>query len=124
MEVVSNILEVLRSLLPQLPSVLTIIVCAVAATIRWKRHPKVSLTVIISLGLLLAITFVYPFIFTFVLRWLRKPEDDFKSLQKIITVIWFFYNSAWGMALAVLLAAIFMQRKDSTAPAGEGKLAA
>ena len=124
MEVFSTILEVLRGMLLQLPSLLTIVGCIVAAIVRWKRHPKVSLTVVISLVLLLAITFIFPFIYAFVPRLVRKPDDDFKSLRTIFTVISFFYNSSWGIALALLLAAIFMRRKGPTAPAEAGKLAA
>ena len=124
MEALSTILEVLRGMLLQLPSLLTIVGCIVASIIRWKRHPKVSLTVVISLVLLLVITFIFPFIYAFVPRLFRKPDDDFKSLRTIYTVISFFYNSSWGIALAVLLAAIFMRRKGPTAPAEAGKLAA
>ena len=124
MEALNTILEVLRGMLLQLPSLLTIVGCMVASIIRWKRHPKVSLTVVISLVLLLVITFIFPFIYALVPRLLRKPDDDFKSLQTIFTVISFFHNSSWGIALAMLLAAIFMQRKNSRRRPDEGKLAA
>ena len=106
----TKLLEVLSSLLLQLPSLLTILGCIVFAIIRWRRHPKVSLTVIVSLALLLLITFVFPFVYSFAPDLIVK-QGDFKATQTVFMVISFFYNSFWGIALAVLLAAIFMQRR-------------
>ncbi len=108
----ARLLDVLQSLLTQLPSVLAILGCMVAAIIRWRRHPRVSLTVLISLLLLLAITFAFAFIYAFVPYLLRKPGDDFNSMRSTIAVITFLYNSLWALALAVLLAAIFMKRNE------------
>ena len=105
--------EILTSLLLQLPSLLAIVSCLVAAAIRWKRHPKISLTVVISMVLFLAVTLAFPFIFTFVPDLFRKPGGDFRSVQTIVTVISFFYNSLWAVALAILLSAIFMKRNIS-----------
>lgn len=105
-----KIFEILKSLLLQLPSLLAILGCLIAAAIRWKRHPRVSLTVIISLVLLIAFTLIFPFIFEFVPDLFRRPGEDFSSPQWIITTISFTYNSVWAVALAILLSAIFMQR--------------
>jgi hypothetical protein len=106
----TKLFEVLNSLLLQLPSLLTMLGCIVFAIISWKRHPRVSLTVIISLALLLLVTFGFQFVYSFVPDLLVKP-GDFKASQTIVMVLSFFYNSFWGIALAVLLAAIFMQRR-------------
>ena len=106
--------EILTSLLLQSPSVLAILSCLVAAFVRWKRHPRVSLTVVIALVLFLVFTLIFPFIFTFVPDLFRKPGDDFRSVQTVISVISFFYNSLWAIALAILLVAIFMQRNRAT----------
>lgn len=120
----TKLIEILGTLLLQLPSLLTILGCIVVAIIRWKRHPKVSLTVMISLVLLLAFTFVFPFVYSFVPDLIVKP-GDFKTRQTVFAVISFFYNSSWGIALAVLLVAIFMQRNTPASPADAGeKLAA
>lgn len=124
MEVWSNIFEILRSILLQLPSLLAILGCLVAAIIRWKKHPKVSLTLTISLVLLLAITFAFPIIYALVPKLFQKPGDDFKTTQTIFAVISFFYNSSWAIALAVLLAAIFIQRPGTAAQAEEPRVAA
>jgi hypothetical protein len=106
----TKLFEILSSLLLQLPSLLTILGCMIFAIIRWKRHPKVSLTVTISLALLLLITFAFQFIYSFVPDLIVKP-GDFKASQRVVMVISFFYNSSWAIALVALLAGIFMQRR-------------
>ena len=105
--------EVLRAVLLQLPSLLAMLACIIAAIIRWKRHPKISLTVTISMVLFIVITVVFAFVYTFVPDLLRKPGGDFKSIQTVITILSFSYNSTWAIALAILLGAIFMQRTSS-----------
>jgi len=116
----NKFLQVLWSIATQLPSLLTMLACIVVAVIRWKRHPKISLTVIISLALLLMITLVFPFVYSFVPELIVKP-DDFKSRETVFIVISFFYNSLSGIALAVLLVAIFRLRSSPAAPAGAGE---
>lgn len=106
----AKLYEILSSLLLQLPSLLAILGSIVVTAVRWKRHPKVSFLLIFSLALFIAVTLVFPFIFSFVPDFFRKPGDDFRSVQTIITVISFFYNSSWAIALAFLLSAIFTQR--------------
>lgn len=110
MDTSARLFEVLRNLLLQLPSLLTMLACMAVAIIRWRRHPKVSLTVTISLALLLLLTFVFQFVYSFVPDLIVKP-GDFKASQTVFMVITFFYNSFWGIALVVLLTAIFMQRR-------------
>jgi|ERR1051325_3069552 len=105
--------EVLRAILLQLPSLLAVLGCIVAAIVRWKRHPRVSLTVTISMVLFIVITVTFAFVYTFVPDLLRKPGGDYKSIQTVITIISFVYNSAWAIALATLLGAVFMQRAPS-----------
>ena len=124
MDISHKLLGMLWDFAMQLPSLLTMLACIVVAIIRWKRHPKVSLTVMISLALLLLVTLVFPFVYSLVPDLIVKP-GDFKTRQTVFTVISFFYNSFSGIALAVLLAAIFMQRNTpaSLAEGGE-KLAA
>jgi hypothetical protein len=108
----SKLFEVLRALLLQLPSLLAIVACAIAAVIRWKRHPKVSLTVTVSMLLFLGVTVLFAFLFTFVPD-LFIRQGNYRSIQTVITILSFFYNSTWAIALAILLGAIFMQRTSS-----------
>lgn len=121
---IHRFLQVLWNMATQLPSLLTMLACLVFAIIRWRRHPTISLTVIISLALLFIITLVFPFVYSFVPDLLVKP-GDFQARQTAVSVISFFYNTFWAIALAVLLVAIFRQRETpaSSTEAGE-KLAA
>jgi|ERR1051325_8164856 hypothetical protein len=104
--------EVLRAILLQLPSLLAMLGCIMAAIVRWKRHPRVSLTVTISMVLFIASTGIFAFVYTFVPDILRKPGGDYRSMQTALAIISFIYNSTWAVALATLLAAIFMQRRS------------
>ena len=106
-----RLVEALSSLLWQIPSLLAIVACLIAAFIRWKRHPRPSLMVVAGLFLLLAVTIIFAFIYAFVPNWLSGGE--FK-LQTIVMIISFIYNSLWAVALALLLAAIFTDRKPAT----------
>lgn len=110
MTTADKLFEILRTLLLQLPSLITMFACIVFAIVRWKRHPKVSLTLIISLVLMIAVSVAFAFIYEFVPDLFRKP-GDLGSTQTVFMVISFFYNSLWAVALAILLAAIFMQRR-------------
>jgi hypothetical protein len=117
MDDLHKFLQVLWGIATQLPSLLTMLACLVFAIIRWKRHPKISLTVIISLALLLMVTLVFPFVYSFVPELIVKA-DDFKSRETVFMVISFLYNALLGIALAVLLAGIFSQR-ETPAETGE-----
>ena len=106
----TNLYYMVHNVLVQLPSLLTILCCIVFAIVRWKRHPKVSLTVATSLSLLFMHSLFFAFVFAFVTDWLVKP-GDYLAMQRVTTVISFIYNSSLAIALAVLLAGVFMQRK-------------
>jgi uncharacterized BrkB/YihY/UPF0761 family membrane protein len=115
--------EALWSIATQLPSLLTMLACIVVAVIRWRRHPKVSLTLVIGLGLLFLHTFVFAFVYAYVPDVLAGP-GNYAAMRTIITVISFIYNSSLAIAFGVLLTAVFMQRSPSSArPEGSGTLA-
>jgi hypothetical protein len=88
-------------------------VCMVFAIARWKRHPKVSLTVLIGLVLL----FLHVFVFSAVYNWV--PDWYFRSataanqgdvVRSVYLVLGLTASSTAAVAFAVLLAAIFMRR--------------
>jgi hypothetical protein len=114
MDLGAKLSNILRAVLLQLPSLLTILACLVAAFIRWPRHPRVSLTVIISLVLLGAFTLIFPFLYAFMPEMLGF-SGDFLRRQVVFAVISFVYNSLWAVALLVLLIAIFRQRPPQPA---------
>ena len=111
METTDKLLELLRSVLQQLPSLLTMLACILLAVIRWKRHPRVSMTVIISLVLLILHSLVFAVVYTWVPGWLM--ESGWASMQTMLSVLGFIYNTALAVPFALLLVAIFMQRKPA-----------
>ena|ERR1700738_4982872 len=102
----------LRLVLEQLPSLLTMLGCMVVALILWKRHPKVSLTVIVSLGLMLLHALVFAFVYAWVPNWFITP-GTYRASQTVYTVLSLLYNGSLAIILAVLLIAVFMQRQTA-----------
>lgn len=102
------------TLVEQLPSLITIIGCIAFALMRWKRHPKVSLMIVVSLGLLFLHALVFLVIFDVVPPLFIKPEN-FENMeavrQTVSLVLGILFNSGLAVAFALLLAAVFMQRK-------------
>jgi len=121
MESSTRFFEALWGLAVQLPSLLTMLACIVIAAIRWKRHPKVSLTLVIGLGLLFLHTFIFAFVYAYVPDVLAGP-GNYAALRMIINVISFIYNSSLAIAIGILLAAVFMQRSPSSAQLEESVL--
>lgn len=114
MENSNRFFDALWGIAVQLPSLLTMLACIVAAVIRWKRHPKVSLTLVIGFVLLVLHTFVFAFVYAYVPDILAGP-GNYAALRTIITVISFIYNSSLAIAIGIVLAAVFMQRSLSSA---------
>lgn len=102
-----------RSVLLQLPSLLTICGCIGFAIVRRRRCPQVSVTVIAGLGLLFVHALVFAFVFAFLPDWLVASEN-YKARQTLISVFSFIYNSSLAIALAILLMAVFMRRDPAT----------
>lgn len=113
MDTADKLLELFYSVLQQLPSLLAILACTLFAVIRWKRHPRVSLVVIISLVLLV----LHILIFAVIYIWVPEAvmRSGWFSIQTMLTAMGFIYNVALAIPFALLLIAIFMQRK----PRGE-----
>lgn len=103
-------------LLTQLPTFLTTLVCVVVALVGWKRHPRTSLIVILSLVLLLCEGLAIGAVEYFVPIWLENngKTESFGSFYMITGVI---YNFAEALTLALLLWAIFGRRTQAGAQA-------
>lgn len=119
METSDKLFELIRNILQQLPSLLTILVCMVLAVSRWKKHPRVSLVLVIGLVLLMGHTLFFAVAYNWVPGWLR--ETDWLTIQTLLTALGFIYNTALAVPLALLLIAIFMQRKPVPKPAQDDR---
>lgn len=110
METVNEDLHrLLLDVLTQLPSLVTMLICIVVAIVRWKRHPKASLIVIIALTLLGLGSLVFSAVFIWGARWVVSV-GNFDNSQIVFTVIGIVYNILFALAISVLLLAVFIQR--------------
>jgi hypothetical protein len=107
------------NLMEQAPSLLTMLACLVFALSRWKRYPKVSLTVALSLALLILHVIVFMFVYDLVpplfLRGAsyQNFEQTARTRQILFFALGFISNFFFAIGLGLLLVAIFMQRKPA-----------
>ena len=113
MEEQSQLMQFLETLLHQLPSLVTIIVCIVSALIRWRRHPRISLVLVGALTWMLINILAFTVIYVFLLPdWsLRAGQLLRFNFQALYLTVGFLYNTALTVGLGLLLIAIFMQRR-------------
>lgn len=113
MEASNKILELVKDLLEQLPSLLTIIACLVFAIVRWKRSPTVSQVALMGLVLLFLHLVVFSIVYTWVPDLLIRASvaaDQPTLARNVYLVLGLITNLSLGVAFAVLLTAIFIQR--------------
>ena len=80
----------------------------------WKRHPRVSLVVLIALALMFVHVFAFALIYLWVPDWFIKSAgpDNLESVTRnLYLVLGLLSNTVVAVAMALLLAGIFMQRK-------------
>jgi hypothetical protein len=108
METSNQLYQILAGTAPQLPSLLIMLGGIVWAIFRWKRHPKVSLTVIIGLTLMLLHGVIFVVVFTAIHRFVGYDIGNFQTFQMIASIL---YNLTLAVFTAILIVAIFMHRK-------------
>lgn len=107
------------NLMEQAPSLLTMLACLVFALSRWKRYPKVSLMVALSLGWLLLHIIVFMFVYDLVpplfLRgaMYQNYEENARIRQILFFVLGLISNTLFAIGLGMLLVAVFMHRKPA-----------
>lgn len=110
------LLSVLKDLAVQIPSILIILVCSILAIVRWKRHPRVSLVVLIGLLLLLLHEFAFAVIYAWIPELIVSSTSDVnratvsRSVYIAIAVI---YNCLETVPFVLLLIAAFMSRRKT-----------
>ena len=109
MDLSAKLSEVIHTLVVQTPSFLVIMVCLIFSIVRWKRHPKVSLAVMIALALLIAHVIIFALAYAFIPSMVTAPSD-FSTRETLYLVISFMYNLLLAVIVGVLLAGVFMQR--------------
>ena len=81
--------ELIRDLLPQLPSMVVIVVCMIVAVVRWRRHPRPSLIVLLSLTWLLLHGLVNSVMYTWVPDWIIRTgaSGDVQQLTQNVYLV-------------------------------------
>lgn len=113
MSTAAKLLDLLKDLGLQLPSMLAIVGCLIFAVVRWKRFPKVALMVSIGLVLLLLHTIVFSVVYNWVPDMMIRSAalaGRENTVRNVYLVLGLTSNGALSVALAVLIAGIFVQR--------------
>lgn len=105
-----DLIQLLRNVLTQLPSLLTLLICLIIALARWKRHPKVSL--VAAIGSLLLI--LQGLFFSAAYIWIPRMFGfgGFQDNQGFFSLLALLTNFLFAIAFAVFLTAIFIDRKQ------------
>ena len=100
--------EMLWGLLEQLPSLLTIVACMIVAALRWKRHPRVSLMVLIALLLIVVHAFVFAAVYEWVPDLLLKdvPGNRANVIRNVFLGLGMLYHATLAIPFAMLLVGI------------------
>jgi hypothetical protein len=110
------LMAVLKDLAVQIPSIIAIIACLILAIVRWKRHPRASLLMVIGLVLLLIHEFAFAVVYASVPDLIIKSANELeratvsRNLNIVLAVT---YNCLEVVPFVVFLIAIFMGRRKT-----------
>lgn len=110
METSDQLWQLLRSLLQQLPSLLTLLGCVIFAISRWKRDPQVSLFAGIGLVFLILHAIVFAVVYVWVPGWLIVDRSSTSSFRSVMLILGLIFNTTLAIGFTLLLVAIFMRR--------------
>jgi len=109
----NKLLELLKDLGEQLPSLLTIVACMVFAITRWKRARTVSLVVLIGLVLM----FLHSIMSSVVYTWVpdlfigsTSYPSQANTIRTVYLILGLITNASMGVIIAILLTAVFVKR--------------
>ena len=111
---------VMKDLAMQTPSIIAIILGSIFAMVRWKRHPRVSLIVLIALLLLLIHQIVFAVVYASVPDLIIKSANDVdrSTVSRNVNIaLALIYNSFEVVPFALLVIAIFMGRRKTQSAA-------
>lgn len=114
MDATHKLVDLLKAIVEQLPSLLTLIACMIFAITRWKRSPKVSMLVLISLALLFIHGIAFTIVYNWVPGWFIKPGAyNAKMMRNVYLVIGLISNSIGAVIFALLLGGVFIRRRPA-----------
>ena len=107
--------QALTDISEQLSMILAMLICIVAAIVRWRRHPRVSMLVISGCLLLFFQTFIVAAVYAWVPEMIikaAKPADLVAFRTNLYLVVALISNCFVALAFALLATAIFIGRTD------------
>jgi len=108
----SDLFQLVREVAIQFPSLLALLVCLVIALVRWKRHPRASLVASAAFILLMLHGLVFAVLYTWIPHWLG--EGSAESQRSFYNMFALFANALFAIAMAILLVAVFIDRKQAS----------
>jgi hypothetical protein len=109
----TKLFDLIKDLLEQLPSLLTLLVCIVIAIMRWKKNSTVALVVLISLAFLLVHLLVFAIVYNWVPDMFIQASpglDRAIVIRNVYIIIGLITNTSLAIGLVALLIGVFMQR--------------
>jgi hypothetical protein len=110
----SQLFELLRNYLEQIPSLLAVIGALVFAITRLKLYPRVALVVVIALAFILLLQVINTIVYSVVPTWFlrsRVGDADYRTIvNRLFLALALITNGTLAIGFAVLVAAIFMRR--------------
>ena len=105
----------LHNMLVQLPPILVEVAGLIVALVWWRRHPSVSLTFLLSVGLLILTNIVGAFLFAWLPTYLRYQQGwTAAATSHVLTIINVGRSSVAAVAWILLLCAVFGGRSSIT----------
>jgi hypothetical protein len=109
----AKLFELIKELLLQLPSTIVMVVCLVVALVRWRRHPRVSLFLLLSLTWLLLHGLVSSVMYIWVPDWFIRTagSGNIEQLKQYLYLgLGLVTNFSLAIGLTLMLIAVFTQR--------------
>lgn len=103
--------EILKDLALSLPSLITTVACIVIISLRWKRHPKVSLLAFVGLALLLVHSIAFTIIYATVPPAIIRTSSSAANIQNLFLILGLTLNVTRVIAFTPLLSAVFISRR-------------
>ena len=107
----ADLLQLLRDLLTQLPSLLILLVCFTIAIVRWKRHPKASLIAALGLAAIFFQGLFYTIAY-FVINRLVVGSGGYQEHLGLYNRLALLSNFLFAIGLGTLLTAVFIGRRQ------------
>jgi hypothetical protein len=107
---VNDLMEAFRSLAASFPLFLVWFVGIFLALTRWRRHPRISLIVLVAIGGFFLSALITPFLYRVLVNvWQPGSAGDIELLFTIVRLcVSLFHAILWGL----LLTAIFAWRRE------------